>query len=110
MKMNRSDLDPRWENKVFHIDSWHFHRRLLERYGIVLGPGEYTAIKNAIVSGKAPMVQRRPNGNLYWVNVESAAKGVYVLARGKRLVTVWLGPKGRAKARRSKAPRKDRAS
>jgi hypothetical protein len=108
MKMNRADFDPRWEGAVVRINSWHFHRRLFERYGIVLGPGEYTMIKSAIVSGKAPMVQRRPTGSLYWVKVESAAKGIYVLARSKRLVTVWPDPKQRGKARRAKADRKGR--
>ena len=101
-------FDPRWDGAVIRIRTWHFHRRLLERYGIVLGPGEFSAIQNAVFSGKAPLVQRRANGNLHWVKVESAAKGIYVLARGKKLITVWPDPKERGKTRRSKAAGKNR--
>lgn len=35
-----SAFDPRWDGASIPERDWHFHRRLFERYGIVLLPGE----------------------------------------------------------------------
>lgn len=72
--MNDDDgFDVRWVGRSIPERHWHFHRRLLERYGIVLAPGEFSQMLKDITSGKAPLVQRR-----------SAESAVY-LVRNRRL-------------------------
>lgn len=66
-------FDARWLGKSIPERHWHFHRRLLERYGIVLAPGEYSEMLKDIRSGRAPLVQRR------------SAKSAVYLVRNRRL-------------------------
>jgi hypothetical protein len=56
---DESGFDSRWLGKSIPGRHWHFHRRLLERYGIVLAPGEFSQMLKDIASGQAPMVKRR---------------------------------------------------
>lgn len=51
-----SDFDPRWLGRSIPERHWHFHRRLLERYGIILAPGEFGEMIKDIKSGRAPLV------------------------------------------------------
>jgi len=88
MNMNRVDFDPRWYGAAIRSDNWHFHRRLFERCGLVLAPGEYSAIRRAIASGRAKRIRRRERASLYWVEIASARAFVAVMARGGRLLTV----------------------
>lgn len=52
-------FDARWLGKSIPERHWHFHRRLLERYDIVLAPGEFSAMLKDIATGKAKLVKRR---------------------------------------------------
>ena len=57
-------FDPRWQGRSIPERHWHFHRQLLARYGIVLGPGEFSEMLRDIKDGRAlliePRTQRRP--------------------------------------------------
>lgn len=66
-------FDARWLGKSIPERHWHFHRRLLERYGIVLAPGEFSQMLKDITTGRAPLVQRR------------SAKSAVYLVRNRRL-------------------------
>jgi hypothetical protein len=66
-------FDARWLGKSIPERHWHFHRRLLERYNIVLAPGEFSDMLNDIASGRAPLIQRR------------SAKSAIYLVRNRRL-------------------------
>lgn len=67
-------FDTRWLGKSIPERHWHFHRRLLERYDIVLAPGEFSAMLKDINTGRAPLVQRR------------SAKSAVYLVRNRRLL------------------------
>ena len=91
---DESGFDPRWLGAVLRPDTWHFHRRLFARYGIVLAPGEYSMIANAIRNGRAFLLKRKGPHGLYTVVVPSAGKRIYVLARPDgQLITVYPAPK-----------------
>lgn len=66
-------FDARWLGKSIPERHWHFHRRLLERYSIVLAPGEFSEMLKDIASGKAPLVQHR------------TAKSAVYMVRNRRL-------------------------
>jgi len=66
-------FDARWLGKSIPERHWHFHRRLLERYNIVLAPGEFSDMIKDIASGRAPLIQRR------------SAKSAIYLVRNRRL-------------------------
>jgi hypothetical protein len=83
------DLDPRWEGVVFDRAHWHFHSRLLQRYGIRLGPGEFSRMVRDIESGLAPLVDRRRDGTIYSVRIRSAKRRVFVLTKGRDVVTAY---------------------
>jgi hypothetical protein len=73
------DFDPRWHGAVINSDRWHFHRRLLERYGIVLGPADYSRIARSIADGRAPLVRSGPdNTAVYLVQIPSTGALVFV--------------------------------
>ena len=85
------DFDLRWAGATIPVDHWHFHRQLLNRYGVVLAPGEFCQIVKDIRDGCAMLVERRRTGRgtIYFVRIKSARKKVYVLAVGTRLLTAW---------------------
>ena len=83
-------LDPRWIGAVIQEDQWHFHRQLLARYKIVLAPGEFSMIVEAIQTGKALLIERRRRRQaIYSVRIPSAQERVYVLAIGPKLISAW---------------------
>ena len=82
-------FDPRWDGAS--IPKWHshFHRKLFERYGIVLGPGDFADILKQIRSGEALRVEARREGAIYFVKVRSLFERIYVLSDGRHLITAW---------------------
>lgn len=66
-------FDNRWLGKSIPERHWHFHRRLLERYDIVLAPGEFSQMLKDIGSGRAPLIQRK------------SAKSAIYMVRNRRL-------------------------
>jgi hypothetical protein len=83
-------LDPRWVGAVIPKEHWHFHRQLLDRYYVVLAPGEFSMIVEAIQSGRALLVEKRgAKQAIYSVRIPSTGDRVYILAAGRNLVTAW---------------------
>lgn len=83
------ELDPVWDGAVIKIDHWHFHQRLYERYGIILGPGGFSKIVKSIEGGRALRIERQPGTRtIYRVRITSHNEQVYVLSDGLRLITV----------------------
>ena len=81
-------LDPRWVGAAILKEHWHFHRRLLDHYRIVLAPGDFSAIVDAILCGRAMLIQRREARQaVYCARVPSAGERIYVLAAGPKLIT-----------------------
>lgn len=87
----RSEMDEIPEGWLFDRRSWHFHRRLWERYQVRLEYGEFTAIRNAVNRGHAILLSRseRDYGSRkyavklrrgLWIKVLIDRKGVPVSA------------------------------
>jgi len=87
--MTDDGLDARWIGAVIQQDQWHFHRQLLARYKIVLAPGEFSMIVEAIQTGRALLIERRGKQAIYSVVIPRLWDRVYVLARGPHLLTAW---------------------
>jgi hypothetical protein len=86
--MTGETFDPRWDGAFIPETHWHFHRQLLQRYGIVLKPRQYSKIVKSIQRGKAlPVETKRDGAIIYCVYV--GAERVYLLANGRRLITAW---------------------
>jgi hypothetical protein len=84
------DLDPRWIGAMIPKGHWHFHRQLLARYQIVLAPGEFSLIVEAINTSRALLIERRgAKEAIYSVRIPSSGDRVYILAAGQNLVTAW---------------------
>jgi len=83
-------FDLRWDGTSIPEKHWHFHKRLYERYGIVMGPGDFGAMLKAIKGGKALMVRRHGRKQrVYWCKVPSCHERIYVLASGPAILTAW---------------------
>ena len=84
------EFDPRWEGTSIHDYNWHFHRQLLNRYGVVLGPGEYSQMVRDIKSGRAPVIEQKTRRTaIYWVRIHKQFERVFILSDGKQLLTAW---------------------
>ncbi|MCB5176887.1 hypothetical protein [Microvirga lenta] len=83
-------FDLRWLGARISEEHWHFHRQLLQRYSIVLAPGELSRLHAEIKDGKAPLIERRRDGTvIYSVRIRSANERIYVLAAGLQIITAW---------------------
>ncbi|WP_372781449.1 hypothetical protein [Phenylobacterium sp.] len=81
-------LDPRWHGAAIQKEHWHFYRRLFDHYSIILAPGEFSGIVEAIRDGRATLIQQRgPRQAIYCVRIKSVGERIYVLAAGERLIT-----------------------
>jgi hypothetical protein len=88
--IKEGELDPRWVGALIPRELWHFHRQLLDRYNIVLAPGEFSAIAEALRSGRAKLIERRESGqSIHSVRLPTAQERIYVLAYGPRIITAW---------------------
>jgi hypothetical protein len=84
------DIDRRWIGATIHARHWHFHRQLFERYRIVLPPGEFTYIVKAIEAGEAMLIEQRAKGQaIYSIRLPIAKERIYVLSKGRTLITAW---------------------
>lgn len=104
-------FDPRWEGKSIPHKHWHFHRRLYERYGIIMAPGEFGDMVKAIKSGKALMVNRRgKHQRIYWHKVQSVHERIYVLVgKDSAILSAWPPTNQLADYRRQAQERRDAA-
>lgn len=83
-------FDPRWLGASIPEKHWHFHRQLLIRYGIVLGPGEFSDLAHDIKTGYAKLIERRSKKtSIYSVRIDRIGERVYVLSDGKHIITAW---------------------
>ncbi len=101
-----NSLDPLWDGASIPAKHWHFHRQLLARYRIVLGPGEFSHILSLIRRGKPPLVVRRSGAAIYCFRIRSVDQRVYILAKGGHLITAWP-PEKRLNALRRKIAQQD---
>lgn len=95
-------FDARWLGKSIPERHWHFHRRLLERYEIVLAPGEFSEMLKDIASGRAPLVQRRSaKSAVYLVRNRRLWERVFVLVTNGEIRTALPPSKSLRRARRA---------
>ena len=88
--MSDDDFNPRWAGVTIGKEYWHFHRQLLERYKIILAPGDFTAIKRMLDTGRALKIEDRgPDQAIFSVRVPSVHERIYILMQGKRVITAW---------------------
>lgn len=81
-------FDSRWLGKTIPARHWHFHRRLFERYGIVLAPGEFSQMLKDIASGKALLVQRRSASSaIYMIRNTRLWERYFVLVKNEQIKT-----------------------
>lgn len=93
----------RWLGASIPIEHWHFHRRLLARYGLVLAPGEFARMMKDIRSRRALLVETRPrNRCVFSVRLGATGERIFVVMVGLRLVTAL---KPSAKLRRLRSER-----
>jgi hypothetical protein len=86
---NGDDFDERWNGASIPRNHWHFHRRLFERYAIVLAPGEYSGLLKDIKGGYVQLVKKRASRpSIYCVWIRSADQRVFLIASRHRLFTV----------------------
>ena len=84
------DFDERWNGATFGQDSWHFHRALLERYGIVLKPGEFSDLVKALRAGELIKVRDHSRGRaIYAHRLPTSLRTIYILAANGRVFTAW---------------------
>ena len=82
------EFDDRWLGKSIPQRDWHFHRRLLERYGIVLAAGEFAAMSRDIKHGAAlPIMKLTPRKVIYSVRIERVRERIYVVSDGRQIFT-----------------------
>ncbi len=82
---------PVWDGVSIPSEQWHFYRRLYERYGIVLRPGEYSRLyKKAVVEKKDLFVHAR-RGRIHRIFLHGAQEHVFVVV-GKRVLITALEP------------------
>ncbi|GIQ74543.1 hypothetical protein [Bradyrhizobium sp. RD5-C2] len=88
--MTASDhFDPRWEGASIPSEHWHLHRRLLERYGIVLAPGEFSKIATDIRKRRAHLVEVRPDGTgVYCAKIDSVGIYIFIGTKNGRMITI----------------------
>jgi hypothetical protein len=81
-------FDERWLGKAIPQHHWHFHKRLLERYGIVLGPGEFSQMMKDIESGRAIEVRRTGKDRVVYSILNTRIyERYFVLVSGGHVVT-----------------------
>lgn len=83
-------FDDRWHGKSIPQRDWHFHRQLLERYGIVLAAGEFASMVRDIKHGAAlPIRKLSPRRVIYSVRTERVRERIYVVSDGRQIFTAW---------------------
>ncbi len=95
-------FDSRWLGKSIPQRHWHFHRRLLERYDIVLAPGEFSQMLKDIATGRAPLVQRRSSKSaVYQVRNRRLFERYFVLVTNGEIRTALPPSRALKRARRA---------
>lgn len=89
MCTDANGISPYPEGWMIQRKHWHFHRRLFERYGLVLGYRGFSRIVAQISSGKALLIwtAQEPRGDLWSVRIKGVP--VYVLAEDECIITAY---------------------
>ena len=96
------DFDPRWSGASIRLEHWHFHRRLFERYLIVLAPGEFSEMRHSIQVGRSPLIERlEGNRTVHSHRIARLSERIYVVLHKDRFVTVLLPTKRLNQLRRA---------
>ena len=82
-----SDYDDRWTGVSIPEIEWHFHARLLERYDIILNPGEFSRMLKLIKEDRAPVVHRNPPSRIVAFRRNFDSKLIFVAVMGVRPLT-----------------------
>lgn len=68
--------------------TWHFHRQLYDRYGIVMKHGEFSEMMADIRTGRAELIERKSQaGSIYAILLAQHWKTIFVAVRKGRVVT-----------------------
>jgi len=97
------ELDDRWINASIPQEHWHFHSALFKRYGIILAPGEFTQMFNAIRNKRARVIDHRKHGvTVFLIPFRRVGERVFVAAKGEHIITA-LPPSKKLNALRRRA-------
>lgn len=83
--------DERWNGASIDFAHWHFHRQLYERYGIIMGPGDFSdMVKRGLRKGKALLLRETAQGGkLYRWRVKSTGERIFIIADRERVITAY---------------------
>jgi hypothetical protein len=81
------DFDERWDGAFIPSCHWHLHRRLFERYRVVLAPGEFSKIMTDLRKKRAHLVEKRKKVQRFIASKYPAPVYTYFL---ERTTVAWL--------------------
>jgi hypothetical protein len=82
-------FDLRWDGAFIASVHWHFHRRLYERYRIVLAPGEFSQIARILEKNTGLFVSRRETAGIYVFKLERLNRRIFVLSENGSIISAW---------------------
>jgi hypothetical protein len=83
-------FDERWNGASIPQEHWHFHRQLLDRYGIIMGPGDFSDMLDGLRLGKALLVKSAARGRgIYRWRLKTSGRIIFVLANKRMVFTAW---------------------
>lgn len=84
------EYDERWNGASISEEHWHFHRQLLERYGIVMGPGDFSDMIRGLRDGRGLLVKTISRGRrVYRWRLKSSYRLIFVVASKGKVFTAW---------------------
>lgn len=82
--------DERWNGASIDLEHWHFHKQLYERYGIIMGPGDFSHMKNGLRKGKALFIREIARHRaIYRWRIKSTGEIIFVVAHRDRVFTAY---------------------
>ena len=85
-------FDPRWDGVSLPREQWHFYRRLHERYGVVLHPGEYSRIFLETVKWGHGLFYETQTARVHSVHLDGVKGPIFVLVKANRLLSAVAFP------------------
>ena len=95
LKRFENGFDQRWDGVVIPAGAFHFHRRLWERYGVVLGPGHYSKIMKQIQRKRAIAIEfdQDRGTTVYGIYLPGSSNRVALIVSDGRHLVSALPPK-----------------
>jgi hypothetical protein len=82
------NFDPRWHGWCVKKHTWHFHRQLHARYGIVMEFGEFAEMLRDIRSGRAELIERKYGKRaIYAVLLTRCWRRIFIVVDGHHILT-----------------------